>query len=163
MRPSKTGGAAASDRREIVEELNRLMAEEAEACLRYFQMRFRLRERDYRAAEQLFEDAIKETMDHATSIGQQIRALGHIPALHINLSLEGGPIRLETALAEALDVEQQALDAYKEFLPRVAGDPVLEDFIRKQVTVETEHVEEIREFVRSKSLVKLVSGRKAEG
>jgi hypothetical protein len=28
---------------EVVDELNRLMAEEAEACLRYFQMRFRLR------------------------------------------------------------------------------------------------------------------------
>ena len=151
---------ASADRRDIVDELNRLMAEEAEACLRYFQMRFRLSEKDYRAAEQFFEDAIKETMDHATSIGQQIRALGHIPMLHINLSLGGGPIRLETALAEALDVEQQALDAYKDFLPRVADDPVLEDFIRRQVTIETEHVEEIREFVRAKSLVKLVPGRK---
>jgi hypothetical protein len=71
-------------------------------------------------------------------------------------------MRLETALAEALDIEQQALDAYKDFLPRVAGDPVLEDFIRRQVTVETEHVEEIRDFVRTKSLVKLVPGRKSE-
>jgi bacterioferritin (cytochrome b1) len=159
-RSRRTPGAGA-DRRDTVDELNRLMAEEAEACLRYFQMRFRLREKDYRTAEQFFEEAIKETMDHATSIGQQIRALGHIPTLHINLSLGGGPIRLETALAEALDVEQQALDAYKDFLPRVAGDPVLEDFIRRQVEVETAHVQEIRDFVRAKSLVKLVPGRKA--
>lgn len=158
-RSKRTPGASA-DRRDTVDELNRLMAEEAEACLRYFQMRFRLREKDYRAAEQFFEEAIKETMEHATSIAQQIRALGHIPTLHINLSLGGGPIRLETALAEALDVEQQALDAYKDFLPRVAGDPVLEDFIRRQVTVETEHVQEIRDFVRAKSLVKLVPGGK---
>jgi bacterioferritin (cytochrome b1) len=159
-RSKRTPGANA-DRRDTVDELNRLMAEEAEACLRYFQMRFRLREKDYRAAEQFFEEAIKETLEHATSIGQQIRALGHIPTLHISLSLGGGPIRLETALAEALDVEQQALDAYKDFLPRVAGDPVLEDFIRRQVEVETAHVQEIRDFVRAKSLVKLVPGRKA--
>ena len=160
MRPSKKRAGASADRRGIVDELNRLMAEEAEACLRYFQMRFRLREKDYAAAEQFFEEAIKETMEHATSIGQQIRALGHIPTLHISLSLGGAPIRLETALAEALDVEQQALDAYKDFLPRVAGDAVLEDFIREQVTVETEHVQEIRDFVRANSLVKVVSGRK---
>lgn len=156
MRPSKKRAGASVDRRDIVDELNRLMAEEAEACLRYFQMRFRLREKDYAAAEQFFDEAIKETMEHATSIAQQIRALGHVPTLHISLSLAGTPIRLETALAEALDVEQQALDAYKDFLPRVAGDAVLEDFIRKQVTVETEHVQEIRDFVRAKSLVKLV-------
>jgi bacterioferritin (cytochrome b1) len=151
-----------ADRPDIVEDLNRLMAEEAEACLRYFQMRFRLREKDYLAAERFFEDAIKETMDHANSIAQQIRSLGHIPTLRVNLSLGGGPIRLEAALAEALDVEQQALDAYKEFLPRVAGDPVLEEFIRKQVDIETEHVQEIRDFVQAQGTVKLVPKSKTE-
>ena len=147
-----------SDRRDIViEDLNRLMAEEAEACLRYFQMRFRLREQDYLAAERFFEEAIKETMEHATLLAQQIRSRGHIPQLRINLSLGGGPIRLQAALAEALDVEQQALDAYKDLLPRVTGEPTLEAFIRRQVEIETEHVQEIREFMNAKSIVKLVS------
>lgn len=147
-----------SDRRDlIIEDLNRLMAEEAEACLRYFQMRFRLREQDYAAAEQFFEEAIKETLEHATSIAQQIRSRGHVPQLRINLSLGGGPIRLEAALAEALDVEQQALDAYKDLLPRVSGEPALEAFIRRQVEIETEHVQEIREFMNATSIVKLVA------
>jgi bacterioferritin (cytochrome b1) len=157
MRPSKKTDGVGADRSDIIDDLNRLMAEEAEACLRYFQMRFRLRGKDYAAAERFLEQAIRETLEHATLIAQQIRSLGHIPMLRINLSLGGGPIRLETALAEALDVEQQALDAYKDFLPRVAGDPVLEDFIRKQVEVETEHVQEIRDFVRAKGTVKLIA------
>jgi bacterioferritin (cytochrome b1) len=151
-----------ADRPDIVEDLNRLMAEEADACLRYLQMRFRLRDKDYAVAERFFENAMKETLDHANSIAQQIRSLGHIPVLRVNLALGGGPMRLEAALAEALDVEQQALDAYREFLPRVAGDPVLEEFIRKQVEVETEHVQEIRDFVQAKGKVKLVSNPKAE-
>jgi bacterioferritin (cytochrome b1) len=150
------------DRRDIIDDLNRLMAEEAEACLRYFQMRFRLREKDYLVAEQFFEEAIKETMEHATSIAQQIRSRGQIPLLRINLSLGGGPIRLEAALAEALDVEQQALDAYKDLLPRVTGDPVLEEFIRRQVEVETEHVQEIREFVHANATMKLVTKSKSD-
>ena len=157
MRPSKGTPGAGADRRDIIDDLNRLMAEEAEACLRYFQMRFRLRGKDYLAAEQFFEDAIEETLEHANAIAQQIRALGHIPTLRINLSLGDGPMRLETALAEALDVEQQALDAYKDFLPRVVGDPVLEEFIRRQVDVETEHVQEIRDFVNARGTVKLVA------
>ena len=161
MPPSKRTPDASADRRDIVEDLNRLMAEEAEACLRYFQMRFRLRGKDYLAAEPFFAEAIKETLEHADSIAQQIRALGHIPTLRISLSLGDGPMRLETALSEALDVEQQALDAYKDFLPRVAGDPALETFIRRQIEVETEHVQEIRDFVRARSTVKLVPKSKA--
>ena len=157
MRSSKHASGGSSDRHELVEELNRLMAEETEACLRYFQMRFRLRDKDYAAAQPFFDDALKETMEHATTIAEQIRSLGHIPTLRVKLSLGGSAIGLDTALAEALDVEQQALEAYKDLLPRVEGDTVLEPFIRRQVEIETEHVQEIREFMNAKSIVKLVS------
>lgn len=146
-----------ANRADLVEELNRLMAEEAEASLRYFQMRFRLRGSGRAAAEKFFEDALTETLEHANAIAQQIRALGHIPRLHINLSLDGGPIGPAEALAEALDVEQQALDAYKDFLPRAAGHSALEAFIRAQIAVETEHVQEILTIVAAARPLKLVT------
>lgn len=132
-----------SDRTEIVDDLNRLMAEELEAFLRYFQMRYRLRGVDRLAAEKFYDHAMKETIEHGESIAKLIRSLGHVPNLEITLKVSGGKVSLQEALAETLAVEQQALEAYKELLPRVAGDPVLEDFIRKQVAVETEHVQEI--------------------
>ncbi len=132
-----------TDRSEIVEDLNRLMAEELEAFLRYFQMKYRLRGVDRLAAEKLFEEGTRETLEHAEAIAKQIRVLGHIPQIKIELELRGGPTNLQDALAEMLEVERQALDAYKEVLPRVAGDTMLEDFIRKQISVETEHVQEI--------------------
>jgi bacterioferritin (cytochrome b1) len=128
---------------ELVDELNHLMAEEAEAFLRYFQLRYRLRGTDRLAAESFFNKAMEETLDHATEIAGKIRALGHTPKLEIKLSLGGGPVKLQEALAESLEFEQQALDAYKEFLPHVTGDTMLEDFIRKQIATETEHVQEI--------------------
>ena len=107
------------DRTEIVEDLNRLMAEELEAFLRYFQMRYRLRGVDRLAADKLFEEGTRETLEHAEAIAKQIRALGHIPRLKIELELRGGATNLQEALAEMLEVERQALDAYKEVLPRV--------------------------------------------
>ena len=131
------------DRTEIVEDLNRLMAEELEAFLRYFQMRYRLRGVDRLAADKLFEEGTRETLDDEISIAKQIRAIGHIPQIKIELELRGGPTNLQEALAEMLEVERQALDAYKEVLPRVTGDTMLEDFIRKQISVETQHVQEI--------------------
>lgn len=71
-------------------------------------------------------------------------------------------MRLEEALAEALDVEQQALNAYKDFLPRLTGDQVLEDFIRKQIDLETEHVQEIVDAVRAGSPFKVLTKPDAE-
>ena len=151
--------AIPSDRADLIDDLNRLMAEETEACLRYFQMRFRLRGRGRQAAERFFDEALKETLEHADAIAQQIRSLGHIPRLQVHLSLDGGPIRVDEALAEALDVEQQALAAYQEFLPHVAGHPALETFISKQIEVETEHVQEIRRIVSPAAPLQLVRKR----
>lgn len=132
-----------SERTEIVDDLNRLMAEELEAFLRYFQMRHRLRGIDRLAADKFFDHAMKETLEHGESIARLIRSLGHNPKIDIKLKVSGGTVKLQEALAETLAVEQQALEAYKELLPRVTGDPILEDFIRKQIAVETEHVQEI--------------------
>ncbi len=136
-----------SKRAELIDELNRLMAEEMEAFLRYFQIRYRLKGIDRLAADKFFDAAMKETLEHAEMIAKQIRSSGHMPRLTIKLSATGGPVSLQEALSETLAVEQQALEAYKEFLPRVEGDPVLEDFIRKQIAVETEHVQEIAQLL----------------
>src|SRR5262245_11187471 len=142
---------------ELIEDLNRLMAEEAEACLRYFQLRFRVRGRGREMAEKFFEEAIKETMEHADLIARQIHALGHVPALRINLSLdEESAMPADDALAEALEVEQQALDAYQEFLPRVIGHATLEPFIRQQIAIETEHVQDIHDVLRAAGNLKLI-------
>jgi bacterioferritin (cytochrome b1) len=141
---------------EVVNDLNRLMAEEIEAFLRYFQMRFRLRGPGRPEAEAFFAEALKETLEHAESLAEQIQALGHVPTLQIHLALDGDVMRPDEALTEAIDVEQQALDAYTEFLPRVIGDPVLEDFIRKQIEVESEHVQSIRDTIRTATPLTLV-------
>lgn len=132
-----------TQQQDVVEDLNRLMAEELEAFLRYFQLRFRLRGTDLLTAGVFFEKAMEETQEHAEAIAKQIRVLGHTPNVNIKLEVSGGPIGLKDALQEALVFEQQALDAYKEFLPRVEGNTGLEDFIRQQIATESEHVQEI--------------------
>lgn len=131
------------DQTEVVDDLNRLMAEELEAFLRYFQLRYRLRGVDRLAAETFFDKAMEETIEHADEIARHIRSLGQTPRINIKLEVGGGSLRLKDALNDALIFEQQALDAYKELLPRVEGAPALEDFIRKQIAIESEHVQEI--------------------
>jgi len=129
---------------DIVEELNRLMAEELEAFLRYFQLRYRLRGIDRLAAESFFDKTMRETLQHAEAIATHIRVLGETPKLAVKLDVAGGPMSLKDALQDALTFEQQALDAYKDLLPRAKGNPALEDFARKQIATESEHVQEIK-------------------
>src|SRR5262245_18047356 len=50
--------AVSGPRTDVVKDLNRLMAEETEAFLRYFQMRFRVHGRGRRAAEKFFAEAL---------------------------------------------------------------------------------------------------------
>jgi bacterioferritin (cytochrome b1) len=128
---------------DVVDELNRLMAEELEAFLRYFQLRYRLRGVELLAAETFFEKAMEETVDHANQIARHIRSLGQTPRINVKLEVGGGSLRLKEVLNDALIFEQQALDAYKDLLPRVEGSPALEDFVRKQIAIESEHVQEI--------------------
>lgn len=138
------------DHDSVVEELNRLMAEELEAFLRYFQLRYRVRDTRQADADTFFEGALKETAEHAEAIAAHIRALGHVPQVHVKVSTSGGNITFEQALREALIFEQEALDAYKELLPRVKGNAPLEKFIREQVATEGEHVQEITTLLKQK-------------
>ncbi len=124
---------------EIVEELNHLMAEEVEAFLRYFQLRYRVRGKE----NDFFAKAMEETREHADAIAAHIRTLGQTPHLNIKLAVGGGLMSLKDALGEALIFEQQALDAYKDMLPRGIGDTTLEGFIQNQGATESEHVQEI--------------------
>ena len=156
MPTSTRRSAGATSRGEIVDELNRLMAEEAEASLRYFHMRYRLSAEDQAVASPLLDEAVGETLEHAAAIAGHIKQLGHVPTLRVTLALGGGPMRLEAALAEALDVEQQALDAYRDLLPRVGHDPALREFVQHQIDVETEHVESMRAFAQTRTTLKPV-------
>lgn len=93
MGRSKGTPGGGADRRDIVDDLNRLMAEEIEACLRYFQMRFRLRGNVYRAAEQFFENAIKETEGLGLRPNIGIRGLNPTRSSKVLLLDEGIPLR----------------------------------------------------------------------
>lgn len=128
---------------ELLGELHRLMAEELDAFLRYFHLRFCLRDADRMAAESFFDKAMDETLAHAKAIASQIRLLGASPKVNIRLEAEGGALDVKGALDDALIFEQQALDAYRDMLPRVANHPPLRDFIRQQILTESEHVTEI--------------------
>lgn len=132
---------------EVVQELNRIFAEEVEAALRYLHLASAVRGLDRLVVERVLKEGFEETIQHADVIARKIRALGHVPRLKIDLACPPEPIDAREALQTALTVEEAALEGYQDMLGRVAGDVPLEEFIRSQIAVESEHVAQLKELL----------------
>ena len=132
---------------EIVQELNRMFAEEVEAATRYLHLRSAVRGLDRLLVERVLNEGVEETIRHAQIIAQKIRALGAVPRLEIKVSCPATPLSAREALRQALTFEEAALEAYQDLLRRVEGDIPLEEFIRAQIALESEHVAQLKELL----------------
>lgn len=131
----------------LISELNRLYAEEVEAAIRYMHLSAAVRGLDRLLVERVLKEGLEETTQHAEIIAQKIRALGHVPKLEIQVCCPANPISGREALRQALTFEEAALEAYQDVLRRVDGDVPLEEFIRSQIAIESEHVAQLKELL----------------
>jgi bacterioferritin len=132
---------------EMIQELNRLFAEEVEAALRYLHLSNAVRGLEHVLVEPVLKKAFRETLEHAEVIARKIRALGAVPQLNVNLALDPVAVDGKQALEMALTFEEAALEAYQDCFRRVEGDIALEEFIRSQIVVESEHVAELKHLL----------------
>lgn len=132
---------------EIVRELNNVFAEEVEAATRYLHLLSAVRGLDRLLVERVLREAFDETIQHADVIAQKIRSLGHVPELKISVSCPSEPLSGREALAQALTFEEAALEGYQDLLKKVEGDVPLEEFVRSQIAVESEHVAQLKELI----------------
>lgn len=133
---------------DLVAELNRLFAEEVEAALRYLHLQSAVRGLDRLLVGPVLKEGFAETIEHAEVIAKKIRTLGGVPSLRVSLQLEPTPVDGKQALEMALMFEEAALEAYQDCLRRVSGaDVAIEEFIRSQIAVESEHVAELKQIL----------------
>ena len=86
---------------------------------------------------------MRETLEHAQVVADKILQLGGVPGLDLKLHIPPERTTGADAIRTALTVEQAALDAYRDLLERVTDDVVLEEFLRAQVALESEHVAQL--------------------
>lgn len=132
---------------EIVQELNRIFAEEIEAAMRYLHLLSAVRGIDRLTIEPVLKGGFQETIHHAEIIAQKIRAMGFVPKLEVQVACPGQPLTAREALRTALMFEEAALEAYQDLLRKIDGDVPLEEFIRSQIAVESQHVAELKELL----------------
>ena len=138
-------------REESLKRLNELFAEEIEAGIRYLHLAGTLKGLDRLLVRDTMLENMNETLEHAQAIAMKIQQLGGTPQLELKLSIPPERATAQEAIRTALAFEQAALDAYRELLDDIKGDDdvVLEEFLRAQVAVESEHVAELYGFLES--------------
>jgi len=90
-----------------------------------------------------------EALAHAGAAGEYVTALGGHPSLSIGRLLETHRHDIDQILREALEHENEGIDAYRSLLKMVEGKSVvLEEYARKMVHGEEAHVMEIEKMLR---------------
>jgi bacterioferritin len=126
-----------------IHSLNGLFAEEIEAAIRYLHLAVTVKGLDRLLVQKVLIENMQETLEHAQTIANKIVQLGGIPRLELKVNLPPQKTTAADAIRTAIAFEQAALDAYRELLDSVEGDVPLEEFVRAQVDVESQHVAEL--------------------
>ncbi len=132
---------------EVLQELHRIFAEEIEAAIRYLHLANAVRGVERLVVEPKLQEGFRSTIEHAQIIARKIRELGAVPKLELSLSLPPDSIGARAAFELALTFEEAALEAYQDLLKKVAGDVALEEFVRSQITIECEHIAELKQLL----------------
>jgi bacterioferritin len=90
-----------------------------------------------------------EGLTHALAAGEHITAMGGHPSLRIGKLLETHRHDIDQILREAMEHEQEGVDAYRKLLELVRDkDIMLEEYARKMVHDEEVHIAAIEKMLR---------------
>ena len=129
--------------KENIQNLNELFAEEIEAAIRYLHLSVTVKGLDRLLVHKVLLEYMQKTLDHARSVADKIVHLGGIPSLDLKLNLPPQKTTATDAVRTALTFEQAGLAAYRDLLENIVDDVPLEEFVRAQVGLESQHVAEL--------------------
>lgn len=133
----------------VLDCLNQLYQAEMAGVMRYLHYSFMIMGHNRIPIQKWFREQAKESMDHATVLGEKITALGGHPSIEPVHVEETGNHSVRDLLSESLNFELESLDLYKKLVKLAKNDIALEELARTFVRQETEHAEEVEKMLTS--------------
>ena len=133
-----------------LEILGDLYTHEVAGIVRYLHYSFLIMGHNRIPIQKWLRGQAEEGMQHSILVGEKITSLGGDPPV-FSKSLEAPTARtIDGILAEALEFEEQALALYHKLAVQAAAanDVALEELARRQISEESDHVDEIRKMLR---------------
>jgi bacterioferritin (cytochrome b1) len=136
------------DKKKVVAKMNAALERELNEVVRYMHQSFWVKGRNARHMRAFFREQSRESMGHATRLGEHIVALGGKPVVKILEIYEPKKLSDAALLEECVRHEEAACQGYKKLLPLVEGHPGLRRLVSGLAREEGEHIEAIRRMAR---------------
>jgi bacterioferritin len=144
-----------SETAKILTTLNRILELELAGLVRYLHYSFMIFGHNRIPIVQWLRSQADESQAHAVQAGEHITNLSGHPSLRIGSLLETHKHNVDEILGEAHSHEEEGLNEYRVLLELVAGKSLmLEEYARKQIAAEEEHLSEIRKMMRKPGSIK---------
>jgi len=147
--------ASEIDPQAVIATLNRILETELAGVVRYTHYSFMVYGYGRIPIVSWLRAQADESLLHAQEAGELITTLGGHPSLGIGKLLETQKHDIGDILRESLEHEREAIALYQQLLTRVEGRNVmLEEYARKQIAAESQHVGEVDKMLRQPGDVK---------
>ena len=136
--------------KQVLELLGDIYKAEMAGVHRYLHYSFMIMGYNRIPIQAWFRDNAKESMDHATEVGEKITSLGGHPPMLAAKVEEKNVHTVQQLLEESLKFEEEAIVLYKKLVHMSSelGDIALEEMGRSFVRAEVEHADEVRKMMR---------------
>ncbi len=136
----------------VIDQMNAQLARELEGVNRYLHHSFMVFGFSRKPIVSYFRGQSTESLDHATALGEKIVALGGHPEVEVQARWEPEEHSVREMLEINLKAEEEALDGYYRLLDLIPdGEVGLEEMIRNFIRTETDHIDELRKYIRTPS------------
>jgi bacterioferritin len=134
--------------RAIVGQLNKLLEMELSGIARYLHYSFMVFGANRIPITAWFRDQANEGIAHSVLVGEKITAYDAEPTVRVRPVPETRHQSLRGMLEESRGFERETLEEYHQLLDMAGADIAIEEFARKQIVAETEHLEEVDKMLR---------------
>jgi bacterioferritin len=150
MAKAKSADALSDD---VVQSLQKLYSHELSGVVRYLHYSHMIMGPNRIPIVSWLKEQATEAQTHAYEVGEKLTAFHRHPEMKVTPVAESGKHNVLDVLREALDYEREGLAEYLRLLGLVRehrpGDAALEDWVRKFVADETQHLESAEKMLRT--------------
>src|SRR5262245_16948320 len=146
----------------VVDLLNRIMEMELAGVVRYTHYSLMVYGYNRIPIVSWLRAEAQTSMAHAQEAGELVTHFGAHPSLGIGPLLETHEHDIGAILRESMAHEQASLALYKKLLAAAEGSILLEEFARKMIATEEQHLGEVDKMLRSPGDIEAFAGRAAE-
>jgi len=136
------------EKAKVLATMNEALRMELTSALKYLDFSFRVFGPTRKPIVEHFLEEAKESLDHATMLGEKVVALGGKPVVAADMPKIPEHVSVDDMLKLAVANEEAALAIYARLLGMVQDETHLRVLFENQIMAEREHLEELSKMLR---------------